>query len=63
MKQARLLGDTASGNTGFSERPNYLSSVIHGYSTSVLSHSSMLNKRGEQDMTFDLDNISKFLLI
>jgi len=63
MKQANILGGANSYSNGFSERPNYLSPVIQSFSTTVMSHTPSVNNRGEPDMTFDLDNISKFFNI
>lgn len=60
MKQANILGGNNFHSNGFSERPNYLSPVIQSFSTTVLSHTPSINRRGEPDMTFDLDNISKY---
>ncbi len=68
MKQANILGavntntNTYSNNKGYSEHPNYMSSVIQSYSTTVLSHSPSINRIGEPEMTFDLDSISKIKL-
>jgi hypothetical protein len=65
MKQANILGEninTYSNINGYSEHPNYMSPVIQSFSTTVLAHSPSVNLRGEPDMTFDLDSISKFFI-
>lgn len=57
MKKAEILGGDINESTGLTERPNYLSSVIRSYSTSVLTPSNQMGKNN--NMTFDLDKISK----
>jgi len=59
MKKAEILGDN-SFNGDYYERPNYLSSVIQSHATSVLTPTS---QSGDNIIKFDLDQISKYLLI
>jgi len=60
MKKAEILGDSGSSASGLTERPNYLSSIIQSHTTSVLTP---YNPSGDNSISFDLDQISKFNLI
>lgn len=56
MKKAEIIGDSNGNIDNNLEKPNYLSSVIQSYATSVLTPST---SRIENNMTFDLEQISK----
>lgn len=60
MKKAEIIGDSGFSASGLTERPNYLSSVIQSHATSVLTPSTLT---GDNSISFDLDQISKFKLI
>ncbi len=61
MKKVEIIGDQSALGSGLTERPNYLSSVIQSHATSVLNPSSITG--GDNGISFDLDQISKFSLI
>ena len=60
MKTATLINKDKDekGPGGLTERPNYLSSVIHSHATSVMTPNHLYS-REEGTPTYDLDSISK----